>query len=44
MIFCKADVDTVAGDTHPMAMSETPTVGAFAILPSKDLPSAIPFW
>ena len=25
-------------------MSETPRVGAFAIVPSNDLPAAIPFW
>jgi hypothetical protein len=25
-------------------MSEMPRVGAFAIVPSNDLPSAIPFW
>jgi hypothetical protein len=25
-------------------MSETPPVGAFAIVPSNDLPAAIPFW
>ncbi len=25
-------------------MPETPSVGAFAIVPSNDLPSAIPFW
>ena len=25
-------------------MSETPSVGAFAIVPSNDLPAAIPFW
>jgi hypothetical protein len=25
-------------------MSETPTVGAFAIVPSNDLPAAVPFW
>lgn len=25
-------------------MSETPSVGAFAIVPSNDLPAAVPFW
>jgi len=25
-------------------MSDTPRVGAFAIIPSNDLPAAIPFW
>ena len=25
-------------------MSDTPSVGAFAIVPSNDLPAAIPFW
>jgi hypothetical protein len=25
-------------------MSETPRVGAFAIIPSNDLPAAVPFW
>ena len=25
-------------------MTEVPTVGAFAIVPNNDLPSAIPFW
>ncbi|AJP71732.1 VOC family protein [Sphingomonas hengshuiensis] len=25
-------------------MSDAPTVGAFAIVPSNDLPAAIPFW
>jgi hypothetical protein len=25
-------------------MSETPRIGAFAIIPSNDLPAAIPFW
>ena len=25
-------------------MSETPGIGAFAIVPNNDLPAAIPFW
>ena len=25
-------------------MSDTPSIGAFAIVPSNDLPAAVPFW
>jgi hypothetical protein len=31
-------------DTRRRRMSEIPRVGAFAIVPSNNLPAAIPFW
>lgn len=41
---CDVITSALHGQGLSFSMSEIPSVGAFAIVPSNDLSAAVPFW